>query len=334
FFASAGVAAVLFAATIEFQGFGEQIFEGITMLVAVAVLSSMVLWMMNAARSIKAHVQERIEAVLKQSAVFGLTLLSFVVVFREGVETALFMFGAGALTSPFEAVLGVGLGLLIAGIIGFGIVRVSWRLNLRRFFQITGIFLVVVAAGLFANAIHELQEAFAWQLGSAAVLWRDLEGLRPAGGLARHAIDAIRLADHVGLVTTVLLPLGAALLDDLVVPAPLFAGGEEPFKHVDRADVHADAVRDTSVKIDGHVGAVDAEPGRIGGAVRIGSLFAFGEDLVVEVNSRLRILVRFVHEVRVDRFRFEVHFSRHRVASKELGPALIRAGHRLVYPSP
>src|SRR5437016_2039668 len=101
------------------------------MLVAVAVLSSMVLWMMNAARSIKTHVQERIEAVLKQSAVFGLTLLSFVVVFREGVETALFMFGAGALTCPVEAFLGVGLGLLIAGIIGVGIVRVSWRLTLR-----------------------------------------------------------------------------------------------------------------------------------------------------------------------------------------------------------
>lgn len=178
FLASAGVAAGLFAATIEFQGFGEQIFEGITMLVAVAVLSSMVFWMMNAARSIKAHVQERIEAVLKQSAVFGLTLLSFVVVFREGVETALFMFGAGALTSPLEAVLGVGLGLLVAGIIGVGIVRVSWRLNLRRFFQITGIFLVVVAAGLFANAIHELQEAFAWQLGSAAVY--DLHLVFPA----------------------------------------------------------------------------------------------------------------------------------------------------------
>src|SRR2546430_2867385 len=88
------------------------------------------------------------------------------------------MFGAGALTSPFEAVLGVGIGLLIAGIIGVGIVRVSWRLNLRRFFKLTGLFLVVVAAGLFANAIHELQEAFAWQLGSAAVY--DLHLIFPA----------------------------------------------------------------------------------------------------------------------------------------------------------
>src|SRR5256885_2515207 len=168
----------------------------------------------------------------------------------------------------------------------------------------------------------------------AAVSRRGLDDLRRAGGLARHAVDAIRFADHVGLVTPVLLPLGAALFDDLVVPGPLLAGGEEPFEHVDRADIHADAVRDASVKVDGHVGPVDSEPRRIRGAVRVGSLFTFGEDLVVEMNSRLRILVRLVHEVRVDRFRCEVHFSRHRVASKELGPALIRAGHWLVYPSP
>src|SRR5207237_7382925 len=74
------------------------------------------------------------------------------------------MFGAGALTSPLEAVLGVGLGLLIAGVIGVGIIRVSWRLNLRRFFQVTGVFLVIVAAGLFSNAVLELREALGWQL--------------------------------------------------------------------------------------------------------------------------------------------------------------------------
>src|SRR5256886_2872065 len=108
------------------------------------------------------------------------------------------MFGAGALTSPFEAVLGVGIGLLIAGIIGVGIVRVSWRLNLRRFFKLTGLFLVVVAAGLFANAIHELQEAFAWQLGSAAVY--DLHLIFPAdasntaGDLLPGAIGAREMA--------------------------------------------------------------------------------------------------------------------------------------------
>ncbi|TLZ65995.1 MAG: iron transporter [Methanobacteriota archaeon] len=249
FFASAGVAAVLFAATVEFQGFGEQIFEGVTMLVAVAVLTSMVLWMMKAARSIKVHVQERIEAVLKQSAVFGLTLLSFVVVFREGVETALFMFGAGALTSPFEAILGVGLGLLIAGIIGVGIVRVSWRLNLRRFFQVTGIFLVVVAAGLFANAVHELQDAFAWQFGSAAVY--DLHLIFPAdasntvGYLLRGIIgysDAptvLEVSAYVGYWVVVLLVyLGIRTGKIAIVTVPLRRGWNALFgrKAVSSAD--------------------------------------------------------------------------------------------------
>ena len=164
FLVSAGVAGALIALTWEFQGVGQQLFEGITMLVAVTVLTSMVLWMIQAARSIKVHVQERIDAVLRQSEVLGLALLSFVIVLREGVETALFVFGAGALTSPFEAVLGVGLGLFIAGVIGVGIIRVSWRLNLRRFFQVTGVFLVIVAAGLFSNAVLELREALGWQL--------------------------------------------------------------------------------------------------------------------------------------------------------------------------
>ena len=164
FLVSAGVAGALIALTWEFQGVAQQLFEGITMLVAVAVLTSMVLWMIQAARSIKVHVQERIDAVLRQSEVLGLALLSFVIVLREGVETALFVFGAGALTSPFEAVLGVGLGLFIAGVIGVGIIRVSWRLNLRRFFQVTGVFLVIVAAGLFSNAVLELREALGWQL--------------------------------------------------------------------------------------------------------------------------------------------------------------------------
>src|SRR5439155_1148478 len=104
FLVSAGVAGALIALTWEFQGVGQQLFEGITMLVAVTVLTSMVLWMIQAARSIKVHVQERIDAVLRQSEVLGLALLSFVIVLREGVETALFVFGAGALTSPFEAV--------------------------------------------------------------------------------------------------------------------------------------------------------------------------------------------------------------------------------------
>jgi high-affinity iron transporter len=158
-FTSAGIAGVLFAMSIRLAGPGELLFEGIAMLVAVAVITSMVLWMMKASRSIKIHVQQKIDAALSDRRAFSLSLLAFIVVLREGIETALLVFGVGELTSLLEAVIGIGLGLLVAGIIGVGIVRVSWRLNLKRFFQVTGVFLVIIAAGLFAHAVHELQEA-------------------------------------------------------------------------------------------------------------------------------------------------------------------------------
>ena len=178
--ASAGVAGVLFALAIEFQeSTAEALFEGFAIILAVLVLTSMIFWMMRASKSIKVHVQQRLDSILGSSQVVGLAALSFLVVFREGVETALLMFGAGAQTSAFEAILGVGLGLVVAGIIGVGIVRASWRINLRTFFQATGLALVVIAAGLFATGVHELQEGFGWSLGNALVY--DLGQVFPSG---------------------------------------------------------------------------------------------------------------------------------------------------------
>src|SRR2546428_13307281 len=119
----------------------------------------MVLWMMKASMSLTAHVQHSSDAVLIERQGFGLMILSFVVVLREGIETALFVFGAGTLTSPLEAVVGGALALLVATIIGVGISRGSWRINLKRVFQGTGVFLVLIAAGLFAQAMYAIQAA-------------------------------------------------------------------------------------------------------------------------------------------------------------------------------
>lgn len=178
-FASAGVAGLLFLLAIDFENSGvEPLFEGFAIILAVLVLTSMIFWMMKASKDIRIHVQKRIDSLLVGSQVFGLAVLSFVVVFREGVETALLMFGAGAQTSRWEATVGVGLGLVIAGILGVGIVRLSWRIPLKRFFQITGAALVVIAAGLFATGVHELQEGFGWTLGASLVY--DLSGTFPA----------------------------------------------------------------------------------------------------------------------------------------------------------
>ncbi len=169
FAASAAIAGFLFVLVGEFEGAVEQMFEGFTMILAVVVLTSMVFWMMKAAKDIKVHVQQRLEDVLSHGQVAGLVALTFLVVVREGIETALFVFGTGALVSAADVVTGVSLGLAIAGIIGVGLVRASWRINLRRFFQTTGAVLVVIAAGLFANGVQELQGAFGWTFGSALV---------------------------------------------------------------------------------------------------------------------------------------------------------------------
>ncbi len=169
FAASAGLAGVLFLLGAEFEGTTESAFEGTALILAVVVLTSMVFWMMKASKNISAHVQERIDSYLDGSQLLGLVVLSFLVVFREGVETALLMFGAGAETSAADAVLGVGIGLVIAAVIGVGIMRLSWRIPLHRFFQATGVALVVIGAGLFATGVHEFQDAFGWTLGSGLV---------------------------------------------------------------------------------------------------------------------------------------------------------------------
>ncbi len=179
-FAASGIlAGVLFLLGAEFEGSAESAFEGFALIVAVVVLTSMVFWMMKASKNISAHVQHRIDAYLDGSQLLGLVALSFLVVFREGVETALLMFGAGTETTAADATVGVGLGLLVAGVLGVGIMRLSWRIPLHRFFQVTGAALIVIGAGLFATGMSEFQTAFGWTFGSG--LLYNLTGVFSSG---------------------------------------------------------------------------------------------------------------------------------------------------------
>ncbi len=177
--ASGILAAVLFLLGAEFEGSAESAFEGFALIVAVVVLTSMVLWMMKASKNLSVNVQHRIDAYLDGSQLLGLVALSFLVVFREGVETALLMFGAGTETTAADATVGVGLGLLVAGILGVGIMRLSWRIPLHRFFQVTGAALIVIGAGLFATGVSEFQAAFGWTFGSG--LLYNLTGVFSSG---------------------------------------------------------------------------------------------------------------------------------------------------------
>lgn len=150
---------VVFRVVGEFSGRTEEIFEGLAMLTAVAVLSYMIIWMKRQAANIRANLQAQVDAALRGGSGLALALLAFVAVGREGIETVLFMLAAVRTSTPVESTIGGLLGLAGAVALGYGVFRGSRFLNLRLFFSVTGILLILFAGGLLAHGIHELEEA-------------------------------------------------------------------------------------------------------------------------------------------------------------------------------
>lgn len=142
-----------------FEGRSEEIFEGIVMLAAVGVLTSMILWMQKQSCTIRGEIQSRVDQAIRSNGVAGIAVLAFVSVFREGVETVLFL--KAALVSGTQQGVFVGglAGILGAIVIAWLLFKTAVGLDLRKFFVATGTLLLLFAAGLFANGIHELQEA-------------------------------------------------------------------------------------------------------------------------------------------------------------------------------
>lgn len=168
------VGAVIFAVGAEFEGTAEQVFEGLVTLAAVAVLTWMIFWMRKQGARVKSELQERVDTALLAGG-FALAALAFVAVLREGIETALFIFAAAkgtavSSTGVMGQLVGAVLGLAVAVILGVLIYRGGVRMNLRTFFRVTGALLIVVAAGLFAFSLHELQEA-GWLPMLAGTAW-------------------------------------------------------------------------------------------------------------------------------------------------------------------
>src|SRR3954449_11865401 len=134
--------------------------ETIVGLVAVGMVTGMIIWMRKHARGMARALRENAGAALAQGSVGALVGMAFFAVIREGMETAVFLLAAfQSATNPTTAGLGALLGVLGAVVIGFGIYRGGVRINLARFFRLTGLVLVLVAAGLVANALHTAHEA-------------------------------------------------------------------------------------------------------------------------------------------------------------------------------
>lgn len=144
----------------------EQIFEGLTMLLAAGVVTWMLFWMRRQAASVGGELRRAVDRVLSEGSAWGLAVLAFTAVIREGLESALFLVGqataaAGGAAGGRGAVsvlAGAVIGLGIAVLLGYGFYRGSRTLNLPRFFRWTGVLLVFIAAGLLSAAVHEFVE--------------------------------------------------------------------------------------------------------------------------------------------------------------------------------
>jgi high-affinity iron transporter len=159
----AGAASVATALILNFldaslEGPSEMIFEGVTLFLAAAVLTWMIFWMARQSRNIKGELEAGVRRATSRSGKSALFFLAFISVLREGVELALFLTASALATSVNQTILGALLGLAGAAILGWALFATTLRLNLKRFFQITGVLLILFAAGLVASGMHEFIE--------------------------------------------------------------------------------------------------------------------------------------------------------------------------------
>ncbi len=140
-----------------FEGQIEQIFEGVLMIVGAFLISTVIIWMMHQSNR-NMELQVKVEKMVDKSEKRGIFFLVFTSILREGIETVIFL-RITSQTNIENSFLGAILGISFAIMIGILIYQGSLRMNLKVFFRITNIILILMAAGLVAHGLHELQEA-------------------------------------------------------------------------------------------------------------------------------------------------------------------------------
>lgn len=142
---------------LSFQA--QEILGGALSILAVALVTWMIFWMARHSRALKGELQSKLDAAIAGTGM-GIVVVGFVSVGREGVETALFIWASVSSTGNAAlGTIGAVLGILVSIVIAYLIYRGLVRINLSRFFLWTGLFLIVVAAGVLSYGIGDLQEA-------------------------------------------------------------------------------------------------------------------------------------------------------------------------------
>ena len=170
---------------------GEQFFAGTTSFVAVGLVTWMVFWMKRVARTLKNDLHGKVDTALSAGPL-ALAAAAFFAVAREGLETALFVYtNFKTVAATSSASIGLVAGLAVAVILGYLIYNRSIKLNLSKFFTVTGVALIIVAAGVLSYGVHEYQE-LGWLPGVSSYAW-DISAV-----MAKDSIAGTLLAGTVG----------------------------------------------------------------------------------------------------------------------------------------
>jgi len=155
---SATVGITLQVVSAELSSRLEQVFAGTISILAVVFVTWMIFWMKRSARSMSGELRTALDRAELSGGSFAVSVMAFLAVAREGVETAIFYWAAAhATTHALTSFIGLSLGLASAIGLGIGFYRSTLKINLSAFFRVTGVLLVFVAAGVLAAGIHEFQ---------------------------------------------------------------------------------------------------------------------------------------------------------------------------------
>lgn len=167
---SLGLGAILSFTSHELAPHGEEAFAGTLAVVAVALVTWMVFWMKRTARNMRKELETKADQAVHVGSV-AMAITAFVAVAREGLETALFIYtNFSTIKSSVAPSIGLVLGLASATGLGFLIYRRTITFDLGKFFKITGVALIIVAAGVLASGIGDLQ-VVGWLPGGSSTAW-------------------------------------------------------------------------------------------------------------------------------------------------------------------